>query len=171
MINDPQVAAAVVREAMENLVELIDQAAAATPGSDHAALRREADETVLGLIACLITADGHLHPEERAFLVALVDLGEAPNAELAFLRRYSEQWQRHEKKVPEFFRVAVRCDRAHNTDTAGGVMRELQLIANNCSVADRHFADAELKIFRRYLRLLDDYQVSETGSKTPWLEP
>lgn len=49
-------------------------------------------------------------------------------------------------------------------------MREVQSIGNNCAVTDHRFADNEMKIIRRYLRLLDDYLESKTGDTADWLE-
>lgn len=172
MLNDDvTLAAAVVRDAMANLIEHVDEAADAMPGKAVEQLRDEAHETVMALIACLITADGHYDPRERAFVELLVQLPDAPGADMAFLRNYTERWTKTEKQIPEFFRAAVAADKEHKSDCARGIMRELQLIANNCSVSDTHFADVENKIIRRYLRLLDEYHESQTGGTASWLEP
>jgi hypothetical protein len=100
-----------------------------------------------------------------------VELGQEPNADLAFLRKYTERWRVMENTVPSFFRMVADCDLKNKTDAARGIMREIQLIGNNCSVTDQHFADSEMKLIRRYLRLLDDYLETRTGDRTAWLEP
>lgn len=115
--------------------------------------------------------DGQLDPQESAFLRLLIDFEERPNAELAYLRQYSERWQQMDKKVPEFFRVAVESDAKNKTDTARGIMREIQFIGNNCAVTDTRFAGSEVTIIRRYLRFLEEYLDEKTGGAAAWLEP
>jgi len=100
-----------------------------------------------------------------------MDFGQEPNAELSFLRNYTERWRVLEKNVPEFFRIAVDYDVKNKTETARGIMREIQLIGTNCSVTERGLADNEIKIIRRYLRVLDDYLEEKTNSGAAWLEP
>ncbi len=168
--DDPSNEVLVVREAMANIEELVDRVALSFPNADVKTLRFEAHETVLALMAHLITADGIYHPQEQAFLRQLVDFGQKPNAEAGFLRQYTEHWRQMETQVPEFFRIAVGSDIKHKTDAARDIMREIQLIANNCSVSDRQHAVSEKKVVQRYLRFLDAYIERETGGKGAWLE-
>jgi hypothetical protein len=169
--NDTAIAVHIVQEAMANIDEAIAQSAGSIASVDVDFLQSEARETVMGLIASLITADGFLHPQEREFLVRLVEVGDRPNAELAFLREYAERWRRQEQTVPGFFRQAVEADLKNQSDSAGSLTREIQLIANNCSIADGESTATEKRIISNYLRLLDDYIEQETANKSSWLEP
>jgi len=172
MLNDDAfIAAAVVRDAMANIFEFAAESAVRVLGANTEKLRAELHETVFALMAHLITVDGQFDPRERAFLRQLLDFGQEPNAELNFLRNYTERWRVMEKNVPEFFRIAVDYDVKYKTETARGIMREIQIVANNCSVTDKHFAASEAEVIRRYLRLLDNYLEGRTGSTAAWLEP
>ena len=172
MLNDDAlIAATVVKDAVANIIEYVEAASASLPGSDVDEFRREVNETVLAFIAHLIAADGVYDPRERAFLKLLVDFSQEPNAELDYLRRYTERWRKLEQHVPEFFRAAVESDVKNKTETARGIMQEIQIIGNNCSVTDHHFADVEKKVIRRYLRFLDNHLDRLAGDKTTWLEP
>lgn len=170
MNDDASIAAAVIREALGNILELVRESAAAAPESDLNKLCDEVNTTVLALIAHLITVDGTYDPGEQRFLVQLVDFGHRPNAEPGFLREHSELWRRLERTVPEFFRLAIGYDMKSGTDTARGMMREIQIIANNCSVTDMQFVAVEKQVIKRYLRFLEEHLERQMGGDEQWLD-
>lgn len=156
---------------MFNILDAIAKAGTPLIRDEVIRLQREAHDTLLALVAHLLTADGQYDKKEQVFFNALVDVGLKPNRELAILREETERWRTIENKIPEFFRTAVAFDLKHGEETARGIMREIQLIGNNTSVSDDEMAVSESEVVWRYLRVLDEYLERESGDKAAWNEP
>jgi hypothetical protein len=169
--DDDEVAVRVVREALENLTEFVALSAADKPEAEIVRVQREMQETLFALMAFLICLDRQYDPRERALIAQLVELEDEPNAEMNFLRRYAERWERTKNQIPQFFRNAVEADSKASTDYARGIMREIQIAANNCAVTDRHFSADEKRTIGDYLHLLEAYLEGRSGGKGAWLEP
>jgi len=157
MSDDQNLTAQVVREAINNLLELVDQAASDKQTGEVTALREEAQKTMLALIAAIVASDGKYEAGEKAFLNALVSVKGLPGGELEYLRDYAELWGTMGTQVPRFFHTAVEHDAVHKTDIARAMTFEIQLVGTNTCAADGKIRVAEHEVIQNYLTLLDEF--------------
>jgi len=146
-----------VREAYLNLLELVDSVALAQGGEELEILRTEAQKTVLMLTASIILADGRYDADEEAFIRHFVNLSDKPGAELSYLNEYATMWKSASMEVPGFFQAAARCDAYSSTDIANSMLREIQLIGNNVSIAPKKPQTKGQKFVADYVAFLENF--------------
>jgi hypothetical protein len=146
-----------VREAYLNLLELVDSVASTQGGEEREMLRAEAQKTVLMLTASIILADGRYDADEEAFIRHFVNLSDKPGAELSYLNEYATMWRSASMDVPGFFQAAARCDANSNTDIANAMLREIQFIGNNVSIAPKKSQAKGQKFVVDYVAFLENF--------------
>lgn len=156
-----------VRDAIANVVELVEQASAGIygPESEHIdALREEIYETSFGLIAGVLATNRMFTDREQKFFRSLISAHCPQGCGVRPLDDYAERWHNTRQQVPEFFRAALRYD----ASTANEIMREIQIAANNASVCDRQFATAEHQVVQDYIAMLEQYaELRKAGPEIP----
>lgn len=120
------------------------------------AIRQEARDTVLMLVAAIVLADNTYHAGEKAFVALLVDCSKETTPEYTSLKEYAVRWAIARRQFPKFIQKAVAHDACHKTDTAHEMVRQLQLIGNYACVSDGHFDSREHELLQDYTAFLDE---------------
>lgn len=140
-----------VREAILNLLELVDATAEADGDVIRDKYREEAMTTVLMLAIAVMIADGKYIAGEDLFIRHLVDMDRNPDWGGSDLNEIFSKWMSASTKVPEFFRAATR------SGTAQAMLREIQFIGNNVSICDGEFQGAEREEVAKYVGILENF--------------
>lgn len=140
-----------VREAFENLLELVDSVEQVGLAVDREEQRSDAQKTVLMMTAAIIMADGKYDASEQVFIQNLVNLHDMPGGELRFLNEYNSLWWIKSKDVPCFFHAAIK----DNSSIAHSMLCEIQRIGNYVSICNGEFLASKRKIVAQYLEFLE----------------
>jgi hypothetical protein len=143
--------------AFEELLKLAELGAQGEGPEGSAAFRKEAQATVLMLIAAVILADGQYDPSEQEFVRLLVDVSDKPGGEVRYLNDYVSRWEKASREVPKFYRAAVQRDAKEGTVIAWKMRCRIQLIGNYASISDGKFVPSEQEMVSRYVAFLEEF--------------
>jgi hypothetical protein len=144
-------AAFAVRSAYLDLLDAITESASHTPGADTAALHAEAEAFIVAMLASITLADGHIRQHEAEFLCDLLNIRDMPGGPVRYVNEYACRWPVLSTATPRFLTLAIE----HDPENAREILRMLQLIGNNASVADAHHAPGEQALIKATLTRLE----------------
>ena len=144
-----------VQSAVLEVFEAIESYAKTDSPDKEQAFKDEAQKTVLMFIAAIILAGKNYNPAQRSFLSLLVNCEDLPGGEPRYLNEYATRWISASRIVPDFFEAAVRYDANHQTETARGILRQIQLIGNNACASDGCIRPSENQVVQDYVKFLD----------------
>jgi hypothetical protein len=147
-----------VREAIMNLLELVESLVENDNYEEREVFQEEVKKTVSMFAAAIVAADGKYGPEERALISHLVGGSDAPDFELSDLNEQSEAWKSASQLVPKFFRRSVLME-----GVSRAILREIQFIGNNVCISDGDFHGEERILVSHYVAFLEDYLISHAN--------
>ena len=144
-------AAFAVRDAYLDLLDLIFQSATGQSDTNVEALRAEAQEFVMAMIASVVLADGKIKQEEAEFLCKLLNIKQTPVTAVRYVNEYACKWSVISKAIPKFLALAVK----HDQKIARDMLGMIQIIGNNASVCDMQVKAPEKRFVRHCVETLE----------------
>lgn len=148
----------VVTLALLNVLDIVDEVSARLTPAERTALRTEAEQTLLQLVAAVIVAHGPGEEEETHFLRLLFEVSTLPADRDALLETFAARWRASGARgVPAFLRCAAEFDEAHHTDKARAILCELQIAGNSAARNECDWLPPEEGVVRTFLAEMDAF--------------
>ncbi len=140
-----------VQSAYVDLLDAISRSASSQSDLDVGTLQLDAEKFIVAMVASLTLVDGHVTQEEADFLCKLLNISDRPGGAIRYVNEYACRWPMIRKSVPQFFSFAVK----HDPEAAREMLLMIQIIGNNLSITDAHFATSERQFVRDCIAQLE----------------
>lgn len=140
-----------VRSAYLDLLDAISKSASNQSEIDTQTLHVEAERFIVAMLASITLVDGHIDPQEAAFLCDILNLNDIPGGAVRYVNEYACKWSTIGSTPPRFFSLAVK----HDRDAAHEMLRMIQIIGNNSAVSDAHISSSEHRIVQDCIAQLE----------------
>lgn len=145
-----------VKAAATNVFGIIQHTAADRTTEERAQLEEEAQQTILALVAAILSADGMIAPEEEDFVRLLIKPSGTDRAH-DYISQYAEKWLETSSVLPRFIEGALRFDEVQKTGNALSIIWQFESLAKATSACDGNSSPEELQIAQRFIDLLNKH--------------
>lgn len=145
-----------VKSAATNVLNIIRHTAAGRTAEECAQLEEEAQQTILALVAAILSADGVIASQEEDFVGLLIQLPDTDQTH-SYISEYTEKWVSASRALPKFIECALLFDEANKSRNALSIIEQFECLAKATSACDDSSSPAEIEVSQRFINLLNEH--------------